>query len=172
MRCLFAMLLFALAACASAQNIDAMRLSAEGLGPVRIGMLVDDAQAVLGDAMRPSETEPDIPGCREWSLGPAIGMLSLDGRVSRISIHYNHGSTAVRTERGVGIGSTAADVRAAYPAAERASAEYTPPPGHELFAWSDRENGIGLRFEIGESEQVTAIHAGSELMNIEGCASA
>jgi hypothetical protein len=63
-------------------------------------------------------------------------------------------------------------VRAAYPSAERDSAEYTPAPGHELFVWTDRENYIGLRFEIGEDERVTAIHAGADLRNDEGCMTA
>ena len=82
------------------------------------------------------------------------------------------GPTGIRTDRGIAVGDTAAQVLAAYPDAERDSAEYTPPPGHELFVWTDRENYIGLRFEIGEDERVTAIHAGGDLRNDEGCMTA
>lgn len=142
-------------------------LSAGGLGPIRIGASADEVRAMLGDLIDVAEPNPHNPGCAEWGIGDGLALLLFDGAVARISALS---PARVITTQGVGIGSTAAEVRAAYPNAERESAEYTPAPGHELFVWTDRENYLGLRFEIAEDETVSAIHAGGDLRNIEGCA--
>ena len=142
-------------------------LSAEGLGPIRIGMRADVVRSILGDLIDVAEPNPNNPNCAEWSIGgDGVSLLLHDDAVARISAHA---PARVITTEGVGIGSIAAQVRAAYPHAERESAEYTPDPGHELFVWTDRDNFQGLRFEIAEDETVSAIHAGGDLRNIEGC---
>jgi hypothetical protein len=148
-------------------------LSPQGLGEIRIGESIEPIRAALSYRLEEADPVALTPGCGEWGMrideSSGVWMLTQDGIVQRVSID---GRTGIRTAEGIAVGDTAADVRAAYPAAERHSAEYTPDPGHELFVWSDREEHVGLRFEIGEDERVTAIHAGSDLRNDEGCMTA
>jgi hypothetical protein len=148
-------------------------LSSEGLGAVRVGESIEPAQAALGFRLEQAEPVELSPGCGEFGVqletNAWVSMLTQDGIVERISIT---GPTGIRTAEGIAVGDTAAQVRAAYPNAIRESAEYTPAPGHELIVWTDPENYIGLRFEIGEDERVTDIHAGGSLSNIEGCMTA
>lgn len=148
-------------------------LSSDGLGPIRIGASVSEALNAFPGRFEGGEAHENNPGCREYGLIAVptgqVALLVFDDVVHRISIYAE---TDVRTAEGVSWGSTAAEARAAYPEAERESAEYTPAPGHELFVWTNREEHVGLRFEIGEDERVAAIHAGSDLRNIEGCATA
>lgn len=152
------------------EGLAGASLTTEGLGPIRIGGPAAAVQDAFPNRFEEGEAYEASPDCREYGLFASppgqVAILAYDGVVHRISLY----DTLLRTDRGVGIGSTAAEVMAAYPEAERQSAEYTPPPGHELFVWTDRETHVGLRFEIGENERVTAIHAGSDLNNIEGCA--
>lgn len=148
-------------------------LSPAGLGAIRIGESISPVQTALSYYLNESEPVELSPGCGEFAMriedNATIYMLTQDAIVQKIVVD---GPTGIRTAEGVAVGDTTAQVLAAYPNAERDSAEYTPPPGHELFVWTDRENYIGLRFEIGEDERVTAIHAGSDLRNDEGCMTA
>jgi hypothetical protein len=148
-------------------------LSSAGLGGIRVGESINSVQVALGYYLEQSEPVALSPGCGEWGIrlegNGGVGIQTQDKVVRRITVH---GPTSIRTAEGIGIGDTAAQVRAAYPTAIRESAEYTPAPGHELIVWSDPENYVGLRFEIGEDERVTAIHAGTDLSNDEGCATA
>lgn len=143
-------------------------LSADGLGPLRIGMPIQEVNALLGSDLETVASEGD---CNEWLvvLGTASGLslLGRDGRVVRISTFGNLG---IRTPEDIGIGSMAADVNAAYPGAQRVAAEYYDEPAHDLYAWRDTENWIGLHFRIDETEHVAEMEAGGELKNIEGCA--
>jgi hypothetical protein len=148
-------------------------LSPEGLGAIRIGESIASVQALLGYRLEQAEPVALSPGCGEWSISfdqnAGVAMMTQDAIVQSITLY---GATGVRTAEGVAVGDTAAHVLRAYPDAERRRAEYTPEPGHELFVWSDREHQVGLRFEIGEDERVTAIHAGGDLRNDEGCMTA
>lgn len=161
---------FVLLGC-SAQQFSATSLIAaspiEATGPF-IGMTVDEFQQTFGlDLQRQDEPNANNPGCAEWSAG-SLALLSRDDRIVRLTTR----DRALPTKEGIRVGDSGARVRAAYPAAERRSAEYVPEPGHELFVWSDADNYVGLRFEIGENGRVTAIHAGTDLRNDEGCAGA
>lgn len=148
-------------------------LSPEGLGGIRIGEGIAPVQAALDYRLEEGEPDPGSAGCDEWGIridwNASVSMLTEDNVVQRISID---GPTGIRTAEGIAVGDTVAQVLATYPNAERDSAEYVPAPGHELFVWTDRENYVGLRFEIGEDERVTDIHAGTNLRNDEGCATA
>lgn len=144
------------------------QLSTDGLGPLRVGARVEDVNALLNAELEAIATDGD---CQEWSVvhapSGAISLLSRGSRVVRIS---TFGELGIRTPEGIGIGSTAADVRAAYPNAERVEAEYYDEPAHELYVWRDTGAWIGMFFRINEQERVSEMYAGGELKNIEGCA--
>ena len=95
-----------------------------------------------------------------------------DGRVMRLTAFQREGSGAspVRTEGGIGPGSTEAEVRAAYAPLREQPHHYVAPPAKDLF-FGGSETEPGLRFEIGDDGRVTAVHAGLEpvLGYVEGC---
>jgi hypothetical protein len=148
-------------------------LSPQGLGHIEIGKSIAPVQAALDYWLTQAEPSENSPGCGEYGIEfdttAGIGIQTQDGIVTRVSID---GPSGIRTAEGIAVGDTAVQVRAAYSNAERRSAEYVPAPGHELFVWTQPDAHIGLRFEIGEDERVTAIHAGTDLSNDEGCATA
>lgn len=143
-------------------------LSAEGLGPLRIGMSIEEVNALLGAELESVAAEES---CGEWSVvqsqGAAIALMTHNGRVTRIT---TYGDLGLRTPEGITIGSPVAAVNAAYPNAQRVAAEYYDEPAHDLYAWTDTEAWIGLHFRIDEQERVAEMDAGGELKNIEGCA--
>jgi hypothetical protein len=153
--------------------LESTALSSAGLGPIQVGKSVDAFRERFNGRLEQSEPNAANESCAEWAITTSnfafVSFRTYESRVSGLTIG---GPVSIRTAEGIGIGSTAAEVRAAYPNAERRGAEYVPEPGHELFVWTDPENHVGLRFEIGEDERVTAIHAGGDLHNDEGCAGA
>lgn len=142
-------------------------LSTDGLGPLRIGMRMEDVNVLLNTTLEPGTSDED---CEEWSIvqasDAAIALLSRGSRVVRIT---TLGDLGLRTPEGIGIGSTAAEVRAAYPQAQREAAEYYEEPAHELYVWRGTGAWTGMFFRIDEQERVSEIQVGGELRNIEGC---
>jgi hypothetical protein len=148
----------------------APQLSAEGYGPVRIGMTVAEAQTAFGAELHPGGAlEPET--CETYAPLPDAGhdgirFMAQEGRITRIS---DHGTPNVRTAQGVGVGSTDAEIRAAYPNAIEAPAKYDPPPAHSLTVWTVPDES-GLRFEVSAEGVVTTVHAGGESIQlVEGC---
>jgi hypothetical protein len=145
-------------------------ISPEGYGPVRIGMSVESANTALGGILVADEPLDDPQGCRTWNTGgpSAVYYMSDQDRITRIS--FVDGSEAIRTAEGVGVGSSDAEVRAAYPNAVEQGAAYADAPAHDLLVWAVPDKS-GLRFEINDEGRVTALHAGNEtILYIEGCA--
>lgn len=191
MRCFAAIIALGLAACqvtptadqartpapaAASDPLDGARLSDKGLGPIRVGMRINELRTFLGDRLLQSEDYLADEGCRDWFVDDRHGGVHLtvvDDVVVMISIHASvFDDPPWRTVEGIGILDTAADVRAAYPDAERRSAEYVPEPGHELFVWSDPSNSdeefAGIRFDIAENQRVNSIHVGESIVSL-GC---
>ena len=168
----------------------ATTITPDGLGPVRIGMSQAEALAALGDDWSLGGTmEPDDPGaCRHIIAGgdeggPLAYMLN-QGRVTRVSVDVSGAQAAppVRSERGVGLGSTEDDVRRAYGDQLRSEPHhYTEAPARYLTVWTrggptrDDEfvqsaDARGIRFVTDERRRVVAIIAGdSTLQYVEGC---
>lgn len=146
-------------------------LSADGFGPIRIGMTPDEASAAYGHAFigdgvsEPGATcETFVPA--DHAPHEGLRLLARDGRISRIS---DHGSASVRTAEGIGVGSTGEAVRDAYPAAARRTAPYIGEPAYELIAWRVPEQS-GVLFSIGLDGVVSTVHAGdATILWIEGC---
>lgn len=146
-------------------------LTPEGWGPLRIGMTRAEVEAALG---------PEPARCDQFRPARAPeGMLVMveDGRLTCISLVKG---TAIRTDRGLGPGATAAVVRNAYGGALKSEPHtYVDPPGEYLTYWTigapaadDRPapDARGVRYEIDDDRRVSMIHAGaSSIQYVEGC---
>jgi hypothetical protein len=93
--------------------------------------------------------------------------MAQEGRITRISLVR---PGPVRTDKGLGVGSTADQVRAAYGAAVRAEPhKYVEAPAQNLTIWT-RPGQRGVRYETDAKGLVTAVHAGDRSIElVEGC---
>jgi hypothetical protein len=157
-------------------------LTAEGYGPLRIGMTLAEVTAALG-----ADAEPDAVGgpeperCDQFRPARAPeGLLVMieDGRLTRISLHRE---ARVATDRDLRLGATPAQVRAAYGAALQAEPhKYQDPPAEYLTHWAQggprpphgvaEPNSRGISYSVGQDGRVEAIHAGGpSIQYVEGC---
>lgn len=157
-------------------------LTPEGWGSIRVAMSEAQALAALGDGWRPDEGSGEPTAChflRSGAESPVVLMVE-NGRVSRITVQQTAAVAATpRTERGVGLGATEAEVRAAYTGVREEPDRYDPN-AKSIYWWSvgaptgdeyvQNEMARGLRFELGQDGRVTAIHAGGPSIQLaEGC---
>jgi hypothetical protein len=129
-----------------------------------------EARQVLGEQVTPAVGGPgDADTCHFLSVGaqpPVLVYMVEGGTVTRVSIL--EGSPA-RTDKGLGVGDTEAQVRAAYPTLETQPHKYEDG-GKDLFAWTEKDRR-GLRYEVDPQGIVTRIHAGDRtIAYAEGCA--
>jgi len=155
----------------AAPQPPAMVLTPAGLGPVAIGMTEAQVRAALGADRIEGDTGSDFDTCKEMQLkGDLAGtwVMFEDGKVTRVSI--GEGST-VKTDKGLGLGATADQVRAAYGAAVKAEPhKYEGPPAEYLTIWAVPDKS-GVQYETNEQRVVKTIHAGGpSILYIEGCA--
>jgi hypothetical protein len=157
-------------------------LTAEGWGPLRVGMTLAQITAALGPDANPDAVGGADPAqCDEFRPARAPeGMLVMveDGRLSRISLIRK---SSVKTDHALGLGAAPAAVRAAYgPALRSELHKYEDAPAHYLTFWSagggSGEGSIpsdsrGIRYEVNGTGAVATIHAGGPSISyVEGCA--
>ena len=125
-------------------------LTLEGLGALRIGQAVPagsgwaERGAQISDKCR-TVSSPDFPG--------VYGIVE-EGKLRRITVGQR---SAVKLIEGIGVGSTEAEVRAAFPGFRQAPHEYVDPPAKYLTAPNPAGGGPALRFEIGADSKVSLI---------------
>lgn len=113
--------------------------------------------------------------CRIWTSEGMPGvylMVGEDGSgpvVNRITASSNQSASA-HTPEGIEVGSTEAEVRAAYSPLEEQLHKYEAPPAKNLY-YRPESGDTAFRFEIGEDGRVSAFHVGREpfLSYVEGC---
>lgn len=150
-------------------------LSAQGFGPLRIGMSLVQVEAALGSDANPEAVggpEPEV--CDQFRPARAPeGLLVMIERGVLTSVRLTRSSTAT-TDSGVSIGDIEAAVRAAYRALDEQAHAYEAAPAKYLTAWSGAARSTpdarGLRFEIGQDGRVSSITGGGpSVQYVEGC---
>ena len=147
------------------------KLTPAGWGPVRIGMTRPQVEQALrlqleGEAFDNEGSCVELYSSKEQLRG--LYFMFLDGRLSRVSVVE---TAKVATPRGIRVGASADEVRAAYGAKLLAEPhEYSGEPAEYLTYWLKPKKS-GVRFETDSSRKVETIHAGNDSIQlIEGCA--
>ncbi len=174
-----ALSLIVLAACQQdppsqgARDSSVPPLTVEGYGDMRIGMTLAEARQVSGLPLNNEALDEETPGaCVENQYATADGdqlWLMFEGD-KLVRVTASSEALHTRTAQNVGVGSTDAEVRAAYQNVIEQGAHYNPPPAHNLIIWTAPQQS-GLLFEVSEAGVVTAVHAGGpQIQYMEGCA--
>ena len=150
-------------------------LTAEGWGPLRIGMTRAEVVAAAGEDANPQAVggpEPEV--CDEFRPEEApeglLVMMERD-RLTRITVSDG---TSIRTEPGFGVGDPAGPIREAYGADAVVSLhKYVSAPARYITVWKaapDAANARGIVYEIDATGRVAHIHAGGpSIQYVEGC---
>lgn len=147
------------------------KLTPAGWGPVRIGMTREQTEKALAITLE-GEAFDNEGSCTELysEKDQLAGMYFMfqNGKLSRITASA---PSPLKTPRGMGVGSTDEEVRAAYGAQLQVEAHhYDGEPAEYLTYWL-KPKASGVRFETDIHRKVQAIHAGDDSIElIEGCA--
>lgn len=169
MRLLITGLALLLTAAGPAPNYD-WKLTPSGWGPVRIGMNRHQVENALKTKLEGEALDKgsclDLYSSDERLEG--LYFMFIEGKLSRISAWD---TSIVATPRGIHVGSTADEVRAAYGSVLQAEPHhYVGAPAEYLTFWLIPQKS-GVRFETDLSGKVETIHVGNDTIQyIEGCA--
>ena len=137
-------------------------LSADGYGPVTIGMSEAEARQVLGPQVQDNFSAADegADPCRFIWVGEEprdVVYMVEDQRISRITVAAPRGAT---TDKGLALGATEADVRKVYgDRLEVGPSATMNPPAKALTVWKV-PGERGLRYETDAEGRVSEIDAG------------
>lgn len=152
-------------------------------GPVKLGMTPSQAARILGTRVA-SHGESGTDGCFQPQLARPndtvwfmVEAATWDGPIERFEIGYMPSRSAAsggpRTEAGVGIGSSEAQVKAAYPGRVKVGRHVYVLKGHylEVLAGPGDPAGTAIVFETNQTGRVTAMRWGYRrpAEYIEGC---
>jgi hypothetical protein len=167
--------------------IDTNAITAEGWGPLRIGMTRDQVTAAVGATATPNAVGGAAPeSCDLFHPANAPeGMLVMLQRnvLTYITLRNN---TTLKTDRGFGVGDSAAAIKAAYGSSALVQPHhYVGLPAEYITVWSTTgsatpdehgyidertTNARGIRYETNAEGVVTAVHAGGPTIQyVEGC---
>ncbi|MBD2104287.1 hypothetical protein [Leptolyngbya sp. FACHB-261] len=150
-------------------------LTADGWGPLRVGMTREEVVAALGEDANPDAVGgPDPEQCDEFRPSRApVGMLVMieQGRLTRISLING---SPIKTEAGFGVADSASAIKAAYAGkAVVTPHKYVPPPAEYITIWSTaptEPNARGIVYEVGSDARATHVRAGGpSIQYVEGC---
>jgi hypothetical protein len=160
----------------SATFPSATTLTAEGWGPLRIGMTRAQVVAAAGPDANPSAVGgPDPESCDQFRPRSAPqGLLVMIERdtLTRISMSR---SSAIRTDAGFAVGDSAGVVLRHYGARAAVTPhKYQSAPAKYLTVWArgrpPASSARGIVYEIGGDDRVMHIHAGGpSIQYVEGC---
>lgn len=156
------------------------QLTAQGWGPLTIGMSLDEVTQAAGADANPDAIggpEPEVCDLFHPANTPeGVLVMIEDGVLTRISLIND---AAISTDAGLTLGASSDDVRAAYIEVEVTPHKYQEAPAAYIDAWSNVEGGDqaidnpdarGVRYVIGSDGFVETIHAGGpSIRYVEGC---
>lgn len=148
------------------------RLSLDGLGPVDIGMTLDQASAAAGTPIRLAPDPYDGDCHYAYAAGlPEVGFMVINGRIARVDIGDRSGRR-MTTVSGVGTGDAEEAVKRTYPGRIRVEDHPYLPTGHYLiYVPADPAFAhLSMIFET-DGRAVTRFRAGMKgaVAQIEGC---
>lgn len=149
-------------------------LSLDGLGPVDIGMTLDQASAAAGTPIRIRPGDPFGPECQNAYVAdlPEVNFMVINGRIARVDVG-GHSGRRVTTVSGVGTGDTEDTIKRTYPGRIRVEGHPYVPTGHYLvYVPADAALAhLSMIFET-DGHVVTTFRAGMKgaVSQIEGCA--
>jgi hypothetical protein len=160
--------------------VDASTLTADGLGPARIGMTRAELVQAWGEDSQPNAVGgADPESCDEFHPANAptdVRVMVQNGVLTRITAA--RGATT-KTDRGFGVGDDGMAIKQAYGGAVFAqSHKYQSAPAEDLFVWSRGGSTTyvtdpaarGIRYEVGSDGKVMMIHVGDpSIQLVEGC---
>jgi hypothetical protein len=172
----------------TAPPVDANAITSEGWGPLRIGMTRAEVTAAVGaTATQNAVGGPDPASCDLFHPANAPeGMLVMIQRNVLTSITLRN-NTTLKTDRGLGVGDTAGDIKAAYGSSALVQPHhYIGLPAEYITVWTNTggatpneqgyipenttPNARGIRYETNPEGVVTAVHAGGpSIQLVEGC---
>jgi len=151
---------------------DTSRLRLDGIGPVWLGMSLDEASSATGQAIRVDPRTDRGRGCAHAIADggpPNLRFMVVNGRIARVEA----GPGPVRTLAGVGAGSTEAEVLAAYP--DRIRVQPNPYTGHLggkdlIYMPDEASRHLSMLFEVSDG-RVRTFRSGWDpaVMAPEGC---
>lgn len=164
---------------AAAVTLDV--LTADGIGPLTIGMTKDEVVAAVGPTRTPNAVggaEPEA--CEEFRPERApegVLVMIVEGKLSRISLVD---MSTVKTDKGLGLGDTADAVKTGYGDQAKATPhKYQDKPAEYITWWKggprtepyvEDRAARGIVYEIDGTGKVGAIHAGGPTIQyVEGC---
>lgn len=133
----------------------------DGIGPIRVGMTVDDLRRTVGD-IPGADHAADCSYVRPASAPPGVSVMLARGQVARVDVD----SAGVRSDAGVAVGDSAARVADAYAPRMTAMPHKYVAGGQYLTVRSsspvdslrrmvfETENGRVTRFRIGRVPEV------------------
>jgi hypothetical protein len=148
------------------------KLTADGYGPLRIGMTRAEVEAALGpDSDREAAGGPDPESCDMFR--PARAPKGLIVMVEDDILTSVWATDAdIETDRGLNVGDIAAEVRRVYGAAVQSSPhEYQDAPAEYLIVGAGGPSMNGVKYEVASDGRVASIAGGGpSIRYVEGCA--
>jgi hypothetical protein len=162
-----------LAAAPAFAEVSLNGLSPEGLGGLKVGTPVDRVETLLSDKLGYSQYQNG--GCSVLTtkkLEPLGISLMIESKIlTRINIDYFSKSTlpqTIKTDSGVGLGSTEEEVRKAYPGA-RVKPNPSDPTWHTVIAETP-DHAKGIAFETdGKTVKSMRVGTYSAIAFADGC---
>ncbi|MEA2275327.1 MAG: hypothetical protein QOC78_287 [Solirubrobacteraceae bacterium] len=131
-------------------------ITLDGLGPLRIGMSVAEAEAVLHERLDvPYRGTPPCGFARPRSTPPGVSLMFQTSELVRIDV-----LGATRTLSGAHVGNSDADIERIYSGRIKVAPNLLIPHGHELIFQTSDHPDRELLFQTDENSVVTEFKAG------------